>query len=125
MFRTLAVACIAVTIVSIGCDSKPTHDSLAKDMIGKMKEMVEVLKGVKDEASAKAAKPKLEGLKKEVDALKAEADKMPKPSAEDEKKLNEKYEPELEKLMGELAGEMIRIGSDPKLASELGNAMGS
>ena len=75
--------------------------------------------------SLKAARPKLEVLKKEVDVLKAEADKMPKPSADEEKKLKEKYEPELEKLMGELATEMIRIGSDPKLAAALGNAMSS
>ena len=107
----------------VGCDTKPTHESITKDMLGQMKEMVEVLKGVKDEASAKAAKPKLEALKKEFDAMKDEADKMPAPSADVEKKMKEKFEPELEKLRNELVTEMTRIGSDPKLAAQLEGAM--
>ena len=125
MFRTLAVACIAVAIVSSGCDSKPTHDSLAKDLMGKMKEMVAVMKGVKDEATAKAAKPKLEALKKDIEAINAEAAKLPKQSADEEKKFKEKYEPEIDKLMAEFATEGVRIGSNPTLAAELGGVMGS
>jgi hypothetical protein len=121
--RTLTVACLTIVFVASGCDSKPTHESMAKDMIGKLKEGVEILKDVKDEASAKAAKPKLEALKKEIDAMEIEAEKLPKASAEEEKRLEEKYKPELDKVRTEFTTEIIRIGSDPKLIAELGSAI--
>ena len=125
MLRAFAVACVALAIVSTGCDSKPTYESLRKDGIATMKEMIEVLKGVKDEASAKAAKPKLDALGKKMETLEAESNKVEKPSAEEQKKLDEKFQEDMFKLVGELATEIDRIGSDPKLVAVLGPIPGA
>ena len=76
-----AVALLALTFLA-GCDSRNTHEAIAEDMVGKMRQMVDVLKGVTDEATAKAAKPKMDTLKKDIDALKAKGDTLGKPSAD-------------------------------------------
>lgn len=125
MLRTFSAVCVAIALVSVGCDSKPTHESLIKETIAKMKEMVAVMKDVKDEPSAKAANPKLQALTKELDALHAQAEKMPKPPEAEEKQLQAKYEPELEKVTGELMAEMMRVGFDEKLAPHLKDVMQS
>ena len=119
----LAVFALLGLVVG-GCESKPTHESVMKDMLGKMKEFVATLEGVKDEASAEAAKPKLQALSKEMKELQATASKMPKASAEEEKRLREKYEPELKELMPKMMAAGMRIASDPKLSAILKDSMG-
>ena len=113
--RSLAVACLTALFLVAGCDSAPTHDSLMKDSLSTMEEMVAVMKTVKDEASANAAKPKLQALAEKMKKMKEQADKMEKPSAEKEAALKKEYEPRLQKVMGEMLGETMRIGMDPKL----------
>ena len=121
----LAVALPAVALCVAGCDSKPTHDSVAHESMDKMKEMVEVLKTIKDEASAKAARPKMEKIKKEMDEIKKKADALGEPPADVKKKLQEEHKAEMEKLFGEMMQEMMRIGMDPKLAPHVKDAMPS
>jgi cytochrome c556 len=118
----LAVFALLAAFVG-GCESKPTHESVMKDMIGKMKELVAVLEGVKDEASAASAKPKLQALSKEMKELEATASKLPKASAEEEKRLREKYEPEMKELTPKLFAEVMRVGMDPKLGTVLKDTM--
>jgi cytochrome c556 len=121
--RLICVLVLSAVVLS-GCDSKPTHESVMKDMVGKMKELVAVLEGVKDEASAESAKPKLQALSKEMKELEVTASKLPKASDEEEKRLREKYQPELEAIQPKLGAQMIRIATDPKLGSVLKDAMG-
>jgi hypothetical protein len=123
--HSLAVACVAIAIVSSGCDTKPTHESIRKDAVETMKDIVEVLKDVKDESSAKSAKAELEKLGKELQAMKAEDDKLPAISADEEKRLDEKYDPEIKKVAEQLEAEMTRIGKDEKAAAVIMDAMPS
>ena len=96
---------------------------MADDMVVKLREMVDVVKGIKDAESAKAAKPKMQALKKETDALKARADKLGKPSAATERRMKEKHEQELQRLTGEMQVEMMRIIQDPALAPHMREAV--
>jgi hypothetical protein len=125
LHRTLAVTCLALVFAAAGCDTRPTHESIRKDAVAKMKEIVAIMKDVKDEKSAKAARPKLEAAKKELDAMKAEDDALPKISAEEDKRLDDKYNPEVEKVMKEIMTEGERISKDPKLAAEVADVFPS
>ena len=121
--RGFACALVAVALCLAGCESKPTHESVMQDTMEKMEEMVEVLKGIKDEASAKAAKPKMEQIKKDMDELKAKANTLGEPPADVKQKLAEKHKPQMEKLAGEMMKEMMRIGFDPKIAPHIRDAL--
>ena len=72
-------------------------------MLGQMKEIVEILKGIKDEASAKAAKPKLEAMRKEVRRDESRGRQDASTLGRSQKKNSRKSSsPQLEKLRGEL-----------------------
>ena len=112
LFRVLAVSAL---FVCGGCDSKPTHESVMKDSIAKLKEVVTILESVKDESSAQAAKPKLQAISTQLKGLKTKSDQLGKPTADEEKRLREKYEPEVKELTPKLMSEMMRVALDPKL----------
>jgi hypothetical protein len=119
MFRARLLCVLAVSTfvlcVSSGCDSKPTHESVLKDSIAKLKEVATILEGVTDEASAQAAKPKLQAISTQLKELKTKMDQLPKPSADEEKRLKEKYEPQMKEMMPKLMAQMMRVAMDPKL----------
>ena len=113
-----AAAVLAFSLLLTGCDSKPTHESVAEDMLDEMKQMVAVLKTVKDESSAKAAEPKLKKAKERMDALQKQGDALGTPTAEQQKEM-EKHKAEMEKVMGEFMGEMMRVAMNPQTSGAL------
>ena len=120
--RLVLSLCLALCagVLTAGCDSKPSgHEAMADQMVAKMGEMVDVVKGIKDEQSAKAARPKMQALKKDVDELKGKAEKLGKAPAATERKMKEKHEKELQRLMGEMQAEMMRIIKDPNIAPHM------
>src|SRR5688572_27372706 len=96
-----------------------------KDTIAKMNELAVVLEGVTDEAPAHAAKPKLQAIDAAMKELKAQSDKLGKPTAEEEKRLKEKFEPEIKPLFEKVMLQILRIGFDPKLGPILKDTMPS
>jgi len=120
--RLLPVLALAALVVC-GCESKPTHESVMKESIDKMKEFASILEGVTDESSAQAAKPKLQAIGAEMKELKAKSEKLGKLPPDEEKRLKAKYEPQVKELMPKLMSQMMRIGMDPKLAPIIRDAM--
>ena len=116
---------VAVMLLVAGCDEvrgdekptdgKPTHESVVKESITVMRDFVGVLKTVKDEPSATAARPKLEQIRKGLDGLRKKAKELGAPP-EDVKKQLAKYKGDIKSVMDELFAEQKRIQSDPKLA---------
>ena len=90
---SLATLSVFLILAVLGCDSEPTRESVMEDSITKLK--ASVLETVKDESSAQAAKPKLQAIDADMKEIKAKADKLPKPTAEEEKRLKEKYQPQI------------------------------
>ena len=108
--RPIAVGIIAIFCLTLtGCGD--SHESLMKDSISLMNEMVTDLEGGMAEDKLKA---KYDAKGKD---LKARADKLGKPSAEEEKRLKEKFEPEFAKIMPRLMGAAMKSGGKgmPKL----------
>jgi hypothetical protein len=119
--RLFTVAFCALALVA-GC-SKPTHETIMKDSIAKMKEMTTVLHNVTDEDSAKAAADKLKTIEEAMKKLKTDEEALPKLSADDEKKLMADHETEMKDVENGLMGEMMRIGMNPKLSAPIQEVM--
>lgn len=120
---SLATLSAFLIVAVLGCDSEPTRESVMEDSIAKLKELASVLESVKDESSAQAAKPKLQAIDADMKEIKAKAEKMSKPSAEEDKRLEEKYRPQVMEVAERLTKEMVRVGLDPKLGPILKDAM--
>ena len=95
-------------------------------MITKMNDATAVLKGVNDEASAKAADSKLKSIFDDMKKLKEQGEALPKPTSDEEKTLQAKYEKDMETALSGMVGEMMRIGmKDEKAAKALEGSMSS
>jgi hypothetical protein len=91
-----------------GCGDSP--DSVMQDTLSTMKEMSAVLQSVKDEASAKAAAPKLKAVGARMQDL-AKRGKAMNLSKEQETALVEKYKPQMEDAVKGVFPEMMRVGT--------------
>lgn len=60
------VALFSLLLLVLGCSGKSEQQQAADDSLNIMTEMTQVLAGITDEASAKAASPELEKLAKEM-----------------------------------------------------------
>jgi biopolymer transport protein ExbB/TolQ len=108
MLRSIPlVAVVAFALVATGC--KKSHEGVAKDMVAKLQEMVNVLKTVKDKDSASAAAPKLKAISADMKELKKQADALGKPSEADEKKMKADLQKPMMEAMGDMMKEMMRI----------------
>lgn len=89
------------------------HEVVIKDTIQAMNDMADIVDTIKDEASAKAAEPKLKAVADRLQEIKKRADAMEKPSAEKEEALKKKYEGELKAGMGRMMGAAMKAASVP------------
>jgi hypothetical protein len=119
MKRLLALASVLMFVLCTGCGD--THESLAADSVSTTKEMVSVLDGVKDEVSAKSAKPKLESLMQKLTDIQTRQGKLAVPTEAEVTAMDSKYSKEMEATQEKFMGQMMRIMSDPKLAAVLGD----
>jgi hypothetical protein len=112
---TLAVCLPLISLCCVGCGGGDTHESLAGEAKGVMKEMVAVLDNVKDEASAKAAQPQLKTLAEKMNDINARQAKLPAPSDADVKAMDDKHGKEMEEIGRKFQAHAMRIAFDPKL----------
>jgi hypothetical protein len=101
----LAFCCVTLT----GCGD--SHESVMKEALGMMNNMVTDMEGG---MAPDKLKEKYDAQGK---ALKARMDKIGKPSAAEEKRLKEKFEPEFAKLMPRMMQAAMKSGGAgmPKL----------
>ena len=111
MSRAFTILTALLMLGLVGCKSEP--EKAASDMADKQKEIVSILKGVKDKDSAMAAKTKLIGVAKDMSELTAKWDKKKMNEAEMNKAM-EKYKPEMEQTGKEMQAEMERISKIPE-----------
>ncbi|MGH7175935.1 MAG: hypothetical protein ACREJC_01020 [Tepidisphaeraceae bacterium] len=117
MRRFYAVVASVIILACSGCGD--TQESLAVEGVATMKEMVSVLGGVKDEATAKSAKPKLKVLAERINDINERASKLPPPTEAEIKTMESKYGREMEEVQLKFASEMLRCMTDPKITAEL------
>ena len=117
MKRLLAFAAALTFVVCSGCGD--SHESLTGESLSTMKELVSVLDGVKDEASAKSAKPKLKSLMEKLKDINQRQSKLPAPTDAQVKAMDAKYGKQMEEISQKLQSQMLRIAFDPKIRGQL------
>jgi hypothetical protein len=117
---TLVIGLALTSLCCVGCGGGgDTHESLAGEGKGVMKQMVAVLDTVKDEASAKAAQPQLKTLAEKMNDINARQTKLPAPTEADVKTMDEKHGKEMEELGHQFQAHAMRIAFDPKLSAAM------
>src|SRR5687768_8537380 len=113
MKSIISFATILMLLVCTGCGGD-SADKVANDTVSVMEQVVAVMEGVKDEASAKAANDKLKALGEKVKDIQARQEKLnltPQQKAE----IKKEHEVKMDAIMTKLIQEGMRISSDPKL----------
>ena len=116
--RHSSLAVLPLLFLATACGS-PSQESLAEQGLQHMEQLGTLFDGIKDEASAKAAVPQLEKLIDQMAALRAQAEKMPKPSAEQEKALNDKFAARGQAATMKMMQAMMKHGGDEKIGAVL------
>ena len=102
----------------------PDHESLMKSMVEETERMVTVMQSIKDEASSRAAAPQIRDITTKLQDYKKRAETMQRPSAAEDKRLKQTYEPRILKAQADMQKEAMRIGRDGKLITpELESAL--
>ena len=119
----LVLIAIVVTAIGFGISGRSgrgdSHESLAGEGQSTMNEMVSVLDGMKDEASAKSAKPKLTSLMDRLNDINQRQSRLPTPTEAEIKAMGAKYGKQMEELQKKFMGHMMRIAFDPKINAQL------
>lgn len=118
MRKLFSVVLVTMLLVGPGCGGD-THQSLAASAVSTMKDFVDTLDNVKDEASAQSNKSKLQSLATKMKDINQRQEKLPKPTADEMKAMGDKYGPQMEDLQKRVMGDMFRIMSDPKIMAVL------
>lgn len=96
---------------------KETPDSpqaaVVKEMLGVMDKLTAALSGIKDAATAEAAKPDLRKLAKAWTAVRDKAEKAPPPSKEEKARLEKDFKSQMELAQRKLFGEVGRVRAIP------------
>jgi len=103
-----------------------THDSLAREELDQMNDLAAILEGIQDEASAKAAVPRIQSLGDRVVKSYEKQKKLHESnplSDEERKALKEKYKDERDAANKRLREEMTRLQKDRAVAQILNEAM--
>lgn len=116
-FPAFVLALLTLT----ACPGGDTHEKAAAESLTVMQDFTEVLAGVTDEASARAAKPELEKISKRMNEIQERMTKLGEPTAEQQQEL-EKMKG-FEETMKKFMAEAMRVGMDPALGPILEDAM--
>jgi len=91
------------------------HVALINDMIAAMNSLTTELKSVKDEATSKAAAPKVQAAGAQLQALKNQADKLPPLGNGEDQRLQEEFSKPLTEAMTAFTTEAMRVAAKPEL----------
>jgi hypothetical protein len=102
---------LVVTLLIVFWPFGSKYDAVMKETIGLLNELAGVLEGVKDRDSARAAAPKIDNLTARLEAVAKKADALPQPSEAENKRLEQKWKKDIEKVMGRLLQASVQAGT--------------
>ena len=121
--RKLSIAIIMLaSFVLTGCGGD-SAENVAKDMVANLNEMASILTSVTDEASAKAAVPKIEAVREKMRECAKRAKAVGKVDAATETKINEMMQAGMTQAMQSIAVAQERLAAQPQLMAIIQPAM--
>jgi len=121
--RKTAFAMIVLAVFLLTGCSGDTPEKLGQDMVANMKEMGAILTSITDEASAKAAVPKIDAVRSKMRGCRDRAKKMPMPDAASEAKFNESMQTGMMEAMTAIGTAQARLANQPELLAIIEPAM--
>ncbi|KFN49193.1 hypothetical protein P873_12110 [Arenimonas composti TR7-09 = DSM 18010] len=106
-----------------GGGNNDAADQLFADMSENMRELAGILTGVTDEASARAAVPRIEAVREKMRDCARRARELPRPDAETEARQNAEMQALMEEVVPQIAAAQARIAQDPAILAILAPAM--
>ena len=100
-----------------------THDAVAKDMMGTMNKMAEILSKATDVPTAEKAAAELGKLEEPLKKITARMKALGEPGEELEAELKAKYEPQMKEIQTKLMGAMVGLAANPDAMKPIGAAM--
>jgi TPP-dependent 2-oxoacid decarboxylase len=108
---------LTLALITSGCNKSDAEQQMS-DMTAKQREIVTVLKDVKDVESAKAANIKVKAIAADIQKI-LERSKTTKSTQEEQKRIVEKYKPQQQEITKEAQAELQRISQIPGASMEL------
>jgi hypothetical protein len=114
MTRALGAAILLLTgTAALAQEGGSPHEAVVKEMIGIMERMTASLTGVKDDATAEAARPELKKAAEQFAAVRKKAEKLDQPTPEERKKITAAYQKKLAEVVARLKQEVARVQTVP------------
>jgi hypothetical protein len=117
--RTGTLLISAVALCASGCGD--SHEAVTRDILTTQKELCAVLDEVKDDASAKAAVPRVKAISDKLKTLQQRSNALGPPPAAIRNALHDKYFKELREATDAIQQNFARL--DPLQALQLQNAL--
>lgn len=116
------VVAIALLMTACGADS---HESLGKEGVDHMEKMIEILEGVSDADSAKAAESDMKELMEDMKDLEARMKKLGEPTPDQKKAIAEQLAGRTKDLQQRMMSAMMKIMQYPELQKAMKDAQGT
>ena len=122
MRRVLTAVIVSVLCASCGGGIGSYEDAM-EAQAGIMEDMVDVLEGVKDQASAEKAASEIEALGTRMADVVAQVKKLPPPTREQMQEIAEKYGADGREFQTKAAAQMMKLAEYPALSEAWENVM--
>jgi len=116
MKKSIILSVLFLAALLVGCGDggapvvvKDTSETISMEIVGNMKAMSEIFNTITDEASAKAAVPKIEAVRKNMRGVAARAKALPKMSDAEVKAFDAKVATEMEGVMKTLMPARMKL----------------
>jgi hypothetical protein len=120
LFMLVLALCL---VGGCGESSSDAGDRLFADMSANMREMSAILTSVTDEASARAAVPRIDAVRESMRDCARRARALPRPDAATEQRQNEAMQQLMAEVMPEMAKAQARLAERPELMEILAPAL--
>lgn len=120
-YPTLAVILLLASLLA-GCGGD-SAEAVSKDMVANMKEMASILTAITDEASAKAAVPRIEAVRARMQECGRRAKEVPPIDAATEQRIAKMFETEMGEAMQSIFAAQRRLMAKPELLAIIAPAM--
>ena len=114
---------LLISLLSACSGGGDTAENVFGDMAVNLREMSAILAGVTDEASAKAALPRIETVRVKMRDCAKRAKLVPRPDAATEQRLNETSQAVMAEVMPNIAAAQTRLAARPELMAIIGPAL--
>jgi len=114
----------ALLLLCVACgDSIDSHEDAMEAQIDVMDEMIEILEGVTDAASAKGAIPDMEALGKRMAEIAEQVKKLPQPTMEEMQSMQSDYMTRLQDSQKKVYATLSKLSEYPELSRAMTRAM--